>query len=182
MYIMDLLSSMDLTIFLQELSGPVMLFMQVISLLGQPEVYLLILPAIYWLYDPRLGIRLMILICSMGWSNDLLKQIFHQPRPYWLSHQVRMLDLAESATYGFPSGHSQIPLSYLGMVAYWIRKWYFWIIIPVLIFVSVFPVSVSEFIFPLMSSEAGALGFYFSSYSLFWTGSILLWYVLYPDT
>lgn len=131
---MENFSSMDLTLFLQEMSGPVILPLQVISLLGQPEVYLLILPAIYWLYDPRLGIRLMVLICCTGWSNDLLKQVLHLPRPYWLSHQVRMLDLAESASFGFPSGHSQIPASYLGLVAYWVRKWYVWLIFLLLIF------------------------------------------------
>jgi hypothetical protein len=59
--------------------------------------------------------------------NDILKQLFHLPRPYWISEKVRMLDIHTSQSFGFPSGHSQIPVSILGMIGYWISRRLFWI-------------------------------------------------------
>lgn len=130
---MDLFSSVDLTLAFQTRLGPVSAIMQIISLLGLAEVYLVLIPAVYWLYDPRLGIRVALIVACTGWSNDILKQFFHLPRPYWISPYVQMLDLNESISFGFPSGHSQIPVTFLGMVGYWLRSTYFWIFTVILL-------------------------------------------------
>lgn len=126
---MDIFSGSDLTLFLQNISVLIILPMQILSLLGQAEMYFLLIPPIYWCYDTRLGIRLSLILGFSGWFNDILKHFFHLPRPYWLTEKIRMLDLHESLTFGFPSGHSQIPVSFLGMTGFWIGKKKLWIAI-----------------------------------------------------
>ena len=130
---MDPFSGVSLTLALQTQTDLVTV-MQTFSLFGLPEIYLFLIPAIFWCYDPRLGIRLALLTPVCAWSNDILKQFFHLPRPYWLSPDVSMLDLNESVSFGFPSGHSQVPVSFLGMIGYWYRNIYLWIGIVVLLF------------------------------------------------
>jgi membrane-associated phospholipid phosphatase len=130
---MDLFSGIDFIPALQSQDGAVLIFMQIASLLGQTEVYLCILPAIYWLYDPRLGIRLALINSCSGWLNDILKQFLHLPRPYWISHDVRMLDLYPDISFGFPSGHSQIPVSFFGMIGYWVKSTGLWVLICILL-------------------------------------------------
>ncbi len=124
---MDPFHGVDLTIYLQSLPEMFTPPMQILSLLGLAEIYFLLIPAIYWCYDSRLGIRLALVFALSGWVNDILKQLFHLPRPYWISEKVQMLDIHTSQSFGFPSGHSQIPVSILGMIGYWISRRIFWI-------------------------------------------------------
>ncbi len=98
---------------------PLMLFA---SFLGSVDLFLLILPAVYWCYDPRLGIRLaLILIFSQG-LNEILKVAFHSPRPYWISSDVNVI--GSYGNFGLPSGHAQDAVCIWGMLAFHIgRAW-----------------------------------------------------------
>jgi membrane-associated phospholipid phosphatase len=103
------------------LIGPMNLF----TFTGNPEFYLLILPAIYWCWDARLGVRVaVILLLGLG-INFLLKVAIHDPRPYWLDPRVRLLTRPESS-FGIPSGHSQNGAAIWGMLAIYVRKGWTW--------------------------------------------------------
>ena len=107
--------------------------MNVFTFTGNPEFYLLILPAIYWCWDTRLGVRIaVILLLGLG-LNLLLKVAIHDPRPYWLDPRVRLLTRPESS-FGIPSGHSQNAAAIWGMLALYLRTGWGWIGAILLIF------------------------------------------------
>ena len=101
--------------------------MTVVTLLGQPLVYLLVLPAIYWCWDRELGLRLGVaLLLSLG-VNEILKVAFHGPRPYWYDARVHLLTSAESS-FGMPSGHAQHSMVAWGTIARYVRTWWGWVL------------------------------------------------------
>ncbi|NLM30591.1 MAG: phosphatase PAP2 family protein, partial [Methanomicrobiales archaeon] len=66
---------------------------------------------LYWCKNPRLAIRLALLMGISGALASALKIFFHLPRPYWVIPGVRAL--AGHSSFAFPSGHS------LGAVTFW---------------------------------------------------------------
>jgi len=107
--------------------------MNIFTFTGNVEFYLLILPAIYWCWDARLGVRVAIfLLLGLGVSL-LLKVAIHDPRPYWFDPRVRLLTGPES-TFGIPSGHSQNAAAIWGILALYLRKGWAWIAAALLIF------------------------------------------------
>ncbi|HWQ67962.1 MAG TPA: phosphatase PAP2 family protein [Methanospirillum sp.] len=126
---MDLFTDTGLSEVLQTQYGWAVPVMQIISLLGSAEFYLLIIPAVFWCYDKELGYRLGILTALGGWVSDAIKLFFHLPRPYWLSSGVQILDLDKSLSFGFPSGHAQLTLTFWGMIGYWMKSVRVWLVI-----------------------------------------------------
>jgi membrane-associated phospholipid phosphatase len=102
------------------------------SLMGSQIFYVFLAPVIYWCYDPILGIRAALYLSISGGLNSILKAVFHSPRPYWYSTDVRALS-AES-TFGEPSGHAQSSLVVWGTIALRIRRRWSWILAIVMIF------------------------------------------------
>lgn len=94
--------------------------MQFFSLLGQPEFYLLAISILYWCWDPRLGLRLGLLIGISGGLNEALKVAFHLPRPYWVSPEVRAL--GSHSSFGLPSAHAQGAVTFWGLIAADVRQ------------------------------------------------------------
>jgi membrane-associated phospholipid phosphatase len=89
--------------------------MKLASFLGTKEFFLLLLPAVYWCYSAALGFRLgLILTVSYG-INVILKAFWHSPRPYWVSREVEIW--AREPSFGLPSGHAQISVSFWGLLA-----------------------------------------------------------------
>lgn len=117
---------------LQDQAAWLLILMQFFSFLGQPEFYLLIIPAFYWCRDPRLGLRLAILMGISGGLNEALKVIFHLPRPYWVSPDVRAL--GNYPSFGLPSSHAQGAVAFWGLLAIHLRRWWFWIFAAAVIF------------------------------------------------
>lgn len=90
------------------------------SFLGSIDFFLLLLPAVYWCYDRRLGMRLaLILIFSQG-LNEILKVAFHSPRPYWVSPNIEVQ--GAYGNFGIPSGHAQDAVCVWGMLALHARR------------------------------------------------------------
>ena len=107
--------------------------MNIFTFTGNPEFFLLILPAIYWCWDVRLGVRIaIILLVGLG-LNFLLKVAMHDPRPYWLDPRVRLLTRPESS-FGIPSGHSQNAAAIWGMLAVYLHRGWSWTVAVLLIF------------------------------------------------
>jgi membrane-associated phospholipid phosphatase len=99
--------------------------MNIFTFTGNPEFYLLILPAIYWCWDTRLGLRVSVILLLGLAINLLLKAAIHDPRPYWSDTRVRLLTGPES-TFGIPSGHSQNAVAIWGMLAVYLWKGWAW--------------------------------------------------------
>ena len=74
----------ELIFWLQSLgdwpAGP----MNVFTFTGYAEFYLLIMPAAYWCWDSRLGLRLAVIFLLSTALNFYVKLVIHDPRPYWL--------------------------------------------------------------------------------------------------
>lgn len=104
------------------LAAPMLLF----SLLGQPEFFLLAIAYLYWCLDPRLGLRLGLLMGISGGLNEILKVAFHLPRPYWADASVKAF--AAHPSFGFPSGHTQGAVTFWGLIALEARRRWFTIL------------------------------------------------------
>ncbi|NPV63793.1 MAG: phosphatase PAP2 family protein [Methanotrichaceae archaeon] len=94
-------------------------FMRAASLLGVLELYLLILPAVYWCFDRRLGLRMALILVVSQSINYALKAAFHLPRPYWVIPEVKAF--SGEASFGLPSGHAQNAVCVWGMLACYAR-------------------------------------------------------------
>ncbi len=84
--------------FLRPLAGA-------LSLLGNEEFFLLLLPLVYLCVDRRLGARLGALLLLCEAFNVCLKVLFALPRPYWV--EARVQAWGQDASFGLPSGHAQ---------------------------------------------------------------------------
>lgn len=89
--------------------------MRVISLFGHPGFFLLVILFLYWCRNPRLGLRLALLMGVTIGLNLALKAAFHLPRPYWVGQGV--LALESSPSFGFPSAHAQCSATFWGLIA-----------------------------------------------------------------
>ena len=113
-------------VFLQSLGTWLKAPMEFFSFLGTEYFFLLLLPALYWCVEGGLGVRVGIILLLSTSVNDALKLAFHGPRPYWYSSRV--IGLASETSFGVPSGHAQIAMSFWGMLAAGLRKWWAWLI------------------------------------------------------
>ncbi len=113
----------ELILWLQNFSGEwlnsVMIFF---TLLGLPPVYLLLGAFLYWCVDRSLGLRIIIFVFLTGAINQLLKQIFHGPRPYWVDNRINAI--FPSTGFGMPSGHAQLAIVWLFISQYMKNKQY----------------------------------------------------------
>ncbi|MGB9885437.1 MAG: phosphatase PAP2 family protein [Moorellales bacterium] len=91
------------------------LFFVGVTMLGSEELFLVIVSLVYWLGDRRLGLTLGVLFCLSALSNQMLKDLFRQPRPS--PAEVRVLFAASGEGYGFPSGHTQNGTVFWGALA-----------------------------------------------------------------
>lgn len=93
--------------------------MRMVSLLGNEEFYLLVMPILYWSVSARLGLRVAIMLLLSNGLGAFLKVTFHEPRPYWFDPRIRAFS-AESS-FGIPSGHAQNAASIWGLIAAGVR-------------------------------------------------------------
>ncbi|MEI6310345.1 MAG: hypothetical protein WCP58_11980, partial [bacterium] len=63
--------------------------MVAISAMGTEVFFLLLLPFLYWCVNPRLAARLGVAISLSASLMVTLKFLFHAPRPFWISDEVR---------------------------------------------------------------------------------------------
>jgi membrane-associated phospholipid phosphatase len=102
------------------LDGP----MQVFRFLGEVEFYLILLPLLYWIVSPALGMRVLVLLIAVDAVTNVLRLLFHQPRPYWLGG-VR--GIVSQTSYGLPSGHASGSVAVWGYLAYHARRRWLWL-------------------------------------------------------
>ena len=100
--------------------------MQFFSFLGSEEFFLAVLPVVYWCINSQAGLKIGVIVLFSSGINDIFKLLFHSPRPYWYSTQVKALSAETS--FGLPSGHAQISTSFWGMAAVTARRAWFWLV------------------------------------------------------
>ncbi len=76
-----------------------------LTFLGGEVFFLLLLPALYWSVDRRLGARLIVLFLISAYLNAAAKTLAAQPRPF--DYDSRVKALVHAGSGGFPSGHTQ---------------------------------------------------------------------------
>ncbi|NRQ34171.1 phosphatase PAP2 family protein [Nonomuraea sp. NN258] len=111
--------------WLQSLPAAVEPVMEFVSMFGTDTFFLVLLPALYWCVDPRLGLRVAVTVLVAAATNAIAKLLTHAPRPYWIDPGVRPLSVEGS--FGLPSGHAQIAAATLGQLAAGSRRpWAWW--------------------------------------------------------
>ncbi len=112
----------DLILWLQQFHSPLIaLPMQALGWLGA-HGYLILLPAVVFCIQQRLGMRLAIVFGLSLFLNSLLGNLFDTTRP---AAQVPQI-IGATAGYSFPSGHAQLAAVYWGMLAMHFRHWLMW--------------------------------------------------------
>jgi membrane-associated phospholipid phosphatase len=90
-----------------------------ITLLGNFEFFLIIIPLVYWCIDEEQGIVLGVVLIFTGFTNNFFKELWMQPRPFNMKSSLK---LAHASGYGLPSGHSQGSVVFWGIIGKWIGK------------------------------------------------------------
>jgi membrane-associated phospholipid phosphatase len=106
--------------------------MRLFSFLGSEPFFLLIMPAVVWCLDVRVGLRMGLVLLTSASLNNLVKLAFGWPRPYWVSDQVQ--GLAHEGSFGVPSGHAQNALAMWGTLAIVLRRRWAVLVLGVLVF------------------------------------------------
>lgn len=128
--------SLSISIWFQQLGDWLYPVMKGITFLGNEEFYLFIMPVLYWCVDQAWGIRIGMLLLISGGTNFLLKLLFHSPRPYWYSSQVK--NIISASSYGFPSGHAQNASSLWGYIAVRTEKtWFRYLLILIILLIGI---------------------------------------------
>jgi membrane-associated phospholipid phosphatase len=115
----SMLWGVDVVLWLQSVPGiaPPML---ALSALGSPAFYLALVSILAWWGERRFAFRLGLLLSLNAVVNDYAKLLVHEPRPYWVSGDVLVLET--QASFGFPSAHAQLAASLMGLVALHLRR------------------------------------------------------------
>ncbi len=124
---MDFLWNLELQVVLwfQSLGTGVVEPMRLLALMGQQEFFLVVMPAIFWCLDAGAGLRTGAMLLLGSSLNCFLKILFHTPRPFWYSPQVKAL--SSETTFGMPSGHAQNAAGIWGLLAALVHKRWAWI-------------------------------------------------------
>lgn len=131
---MDALHELELLIilFLQSIGEWLASPMRSVSMLGNEEFYMLIMPSLYWCFDSVVGIRVAVMLLLSNAFGSMLKFTMFQPRPYWVSTDVKAWSAETS--FGIPSGHAFHAAAVWGMLAANLRSRWGKIILFVVIF------------------------------------------------
>lgn len=113
----------DLINWTQQFSPALDTLFKAISTLGAEQVYLLLLPLIYWCVHKRRGVQLALLLMFSSYVNLAFKDLLDQPRPA----PERVKVLAEETSPGLPSFHSQNSIAVYGFLALQIRQRRAWV-------------------------------------------------------
>ncbi len=86
---------------------------KIITYLGEPVVFLVIIIILFLTYSKKLAKNLLLSILFSYYVNEWVKNIFQDTRPDTNTDLSEEYDLIEPS-YGFPSGHSQNAVAYWG--------------------------------------------------------------------
>ena len=105
---------------IQRIENPALTaILKIITALGTEAFYIPVILFIFWWIDENRGLRIGILIIASAWINSLIKDLWKQPRPFNFDPS---LGLAFEPTYGAPSGHAQMSLTFWISLAAWLSS------------------------------------------------------------
>ena len=113
-------------IWLQALGSWLVGPMQFFSFFGSETFFLALLPILYWCVDVDFALQIGVIVLFSSAVNEVVKLVFHAPRPYWYSSQVTAY--SQEATFGIPSGHSQNAVVLFGMAASLLKRRWVWLL------------------------------------------------------
>ena len=130
---MELIHNFEITILLsiQNFGTGWITPMKWITELGSEQFFILLMPIFLWCVDYYLGVRVGIMLLLSAQINSFFKLIFHSPRPFWVTDQIKAHTIETS--FGVPSGHAMNTLSVFGMIAKGLRDRWITILCAVLI-------------------------------------------------
>lgn len=108
--------------------------------LGGDKFFIFLLPFVYLSYNRIFGIKLAIALLSSGIINGFAKYYFESVRPFGLSESIlnSQGNFIKEASYGFPSGHTQISILIWGFLFLEFKNKYFRIFALYIIFFTPF--------------------------------------------
>jgi membrane-associated phospholipid phosphatase len=83
--------------------------------------YVVIIGAIYWMFNKQLGIRMLFALIISGIITLFFKDLLARPRPYEIINSG-IIPLITESTFGIPSGHASMTLVIWGYFAIWMKK------------------------------------------------------------
>ncbi|MHA2123559.1 MAG: phosphatase PAP2 family protein, partial [Promethearchaeota archaeon] len=121
---------------------------EIITYLGEPIVFIIIVAILYLAYNKVYAKNLALSLLLAHYLNQVFKGIFRDPRP------APNIDPAEDygfvePSYGFPSGHSQTAVGFWGYVGYGFKDTYTYKkiqVVPCILSVIIFLVAISRLI------------------------------------
>jgi membrane-associated phospholipid phosphatase len=152
---------MVIILFFQNLGDWLVSVAKFFTFLGFEEFYLLIMPAMYWCINSLIGTRLAVMLVATSGLNSVLKLVFHSPRPFWVSNEIKAF--SSETSFGIPSGHAQNAFALWGTWAGSLRNTWIWLI--------------AGFVILMIGVSRLILGMHFPiDVLLGWTfGGLLLW-------
>ena len=118
---------------------------QVITDLGSDIVFIIIMAILYIIYDKRFAKNLAFNLLFTGYLNAFIKGIFQDPRPDTNIDPSEEYGYIETS-YGFPSGHTQNAVTVWGYLAYEFKDKPKSYIVPIILSILIFLISVSRMI------------------------------------
>ncbi len=116
-----------------------------ITYLGDPVVFIIIIAIFYIVYDKKFAKNLAFSLLISGYINEFVKQIFQDPRPPANNAPEEEYGLVETS-YGFPSGHTQTAVATWGYTAYEFKDKPKPYIVPIILSIIIFLISISRII------------------------------------
>lgn len=120
----------------------------VITYLGDPLVFVIILAILYIAYNKKVAKNLTLSLLFSYYLNGIVKEIIQDPRPATNTDLTEELGVIESS-YGFPSGHAQNSVAFWGYTSYEFKdrnKYNEIPIIPIILSVIIFLIAISRII------------------------------------
>ncbi|MFX1309245.1 MAG: phosphatase PAP2 family protein [Promethearchaeota archaeon] len=129
-------------------SSTVRAIFRVITYLGEPIVFLIIIVILYLAYNKRYAKNLLLTILFSSYCNEWIKSIFQDGRPAYNVDATEEYGVIE-ASYGFPSGHSQNGCIFWGYLGNEFKNKYKYKqipTIPIILSVIIFLIAISRII------------------------------------
>ncbi len=113
----------DLINWMQQASPTLDIPFTLLTITGDQEFYMLVLPLLIWSIDQKIGLRLTVFFLISGFLNSIAKAIAAAPRPFQYDPSVKAI--VDAAGGGMPSGHTQNALFVWGYLYKWLESRWF---------------------------------------------------------
>ena len=103
----------EINLMLQKYAAPFWdKFFLVVSGISNEYVYVAMVLLIYYFVDKYKGVKIGLIVSSTLMLNFLFKNSLKVPRPYVNNKDIVCKDIAQGYGYSFPSGHSQLNVTF----------------------------------------------------------------------